>query len=393
MENKVCFFYCGNYIPRALPDDVIDCFGKDASSASNIFYNALLDGLSENECEVYTSCFFDEELIKSSKCHYFGRININYHIEKKGIMKYLHRFFALYKDILNYSKHSEEKYIIFNVLRITSSISGLLASKLLRIKTVGIVTDVPGYRMPEFQEGGLINTLCDRIGRYILGKYDSYVLLSREMANVIPLNKKKYVIIEGIYNATAFYHESTITKTNDCFEILYAGALHYKYGIMNLVEAVRMIRNEKIKLKIYGVGDAKDEIIAIAQSDKRIVFCGFADHRKILDEEKKVHLLVNPRPVDDIYVKYSFPSKNMEYMASGTPVLFTSIPSLPEEYRDYINEVPNNDPEEIACAIRRLLNPEYYSMALKKAVSAKIFIESKKNEKTQSKKIIEMINE
>ena len=47
-------------------------------------------------------------------------------------------------------------------------------------------------------------------------------------------------------------------------------------------------------------------------------------------------LLINPRFSNEEYTKYSFPSKNMEYMASGTPILTTKLPGMPKEYYEYI---------------------------------------------------------
>lgn len=47
-------------------------------------------------------------------------------------------------------------------------------------------------------------------------------------------------------------------------------------------------------------------------------------------------LLVNSRFTIEEFTKYSFPSKNMEYMASGTPLLTTKLPGMPQEYYPYV---------------------------------------------------------
>ena len=58
-------------------------------------------------------------------------------------------------------------------------------------------------------------------------------------------------------------------------------------------------------------------------------------------EELKATLLVNPRPTTEEFTIYSFPSKNMEYMASGTPLLTTKLPGMPEEYHQYVLAILN----------------------------------------------------
>jgi len=49
------------------------------------------------------------------------------------------------------------------------------------------------------------------------------------------------------------------------------------------------------------------------------------------------HLLLHPRPVNSPVTLYSFPSKLIEYLASGTPVLSTRLKSIPIDLLPYIN--------------------------------------------------------
>lgn len=45
---------------------------------------------------------------------------------------------------------------------------------------------------------------------------------------------------------------------------------------------------------------------------------------------------MNPRTTGYQYVNYSFPSKIVEYLASGKPLIAHHIPSVPKEYDEYI---------------------------------------------------------
>ena len=63
----------------------------------------------------------------------------------------------------------------------------------------------------------------------------------------------------------------------------------------------------------------------------RIEFLGMLPRTDVLELQSKATILVNPRqPVGD-FTKYSFPSKTIEYMASGTPLLMYKLPGIPEE--------------------------------------------------------------
>jgi glycosyltransferase involved in cell wall biosynthesis len=75
------------------------------------------------------------------------------------------------------------------------------------------------------------------------------------------------------------------------------------------------------ELHLYGDGDFADELEEIARNNERIKYFGVKPNDYVVAEQLKVILLVNPRPTNEEYTRYSFPSKNMEYMVSGTPVL------------------------------------------------------------------------
>lgn len=282
------------------------------------------------------------------------------------------------------------QYAIFNVLRISSSIGAIFVCKLLKIPTIGVVTDVPGYRIKR-KKRKFITFFADRLGQILLNHFDMYVLLSEAMRDVIKLKNKEYTIIEGIYD-TLIEPETSFSEKNIAdikFKIMYAGSLHYKYGIMNLVKAVQNLPFQDIELDIFGSGEAEYEIAEISKKDNRISWGGLIPRNKLLEYERQASLLINPRPVEDEYVKYSFPSKNIEYMASGTPVLLTNIPSLPDSYKKYVVLVETN---EIALLSEKII--EVYRNQKKYAdlgKHARKYICEEKNKIKQSQKILKMI--
>lgn len=67
----------------------------------------------------------------------------------------------------------------------------------------------------------------------------------------------------------------------------------------------------------------------MATKDRRIQYLGSIPHDEILQLQRTASLLVNPRTPEGIYTKYSFPSKTMEYLASGTPTLYMNCQEFP----------------------------------------------------------------
>ena len=45
--------------------------------------------------------------------------------------------------------------------------------------------------------------------------------------------------------------------------------------------------------------------------------------------------------------KYFFPSKMMDYLASGTPTISTKLKGIPEEYFNYCFTIENGDPKTL----------------------------------------------
>ena len=118
---------------------------------------------------------------------------------------------------------------------------------------------------------------------------------------------------------------------------------------------------------------------------------GVAPNDVVVEEELRATLLVNPRPTNEDYTKYSFPSKNMEYMASGTPVLTTKLPGMPEEYYPYVYLLEEESAEGMAKALKEILSKPAEELA-QKGAAAKKFVMEKKNNISQAKKLLDMLN-
>ncbi len=383
MDKK--FVFVGQIIPQDLLNENFDELSKMVDVAGNTFYTSLLEGLSDNGAVVYAESKVPRNL-KLHKCYKKVQYEFVPYIQNK-LLRYITLFVQGWRLL---SRHrGKDTIAIFNVLRISSSLGAILACRFFGIKSIGVVTDVPGFRV-QHKKTDLSTKLADAIGTYLVGQFDSYVLLSESMTDVISINCKPYTVIEGMYQLSQRYADKDfdyLDKTK--FNVIYAGSLHYQYGVMNLVKAVMNSLEEEIVLHIFGTGEAETEIKSIADENPKIKYHGFIRHDDLLQIERQASLLVNPRPVNDEYVKYSFPSKNMEYMASGTPTLLTNIPSLPDEYKQFVLLAQNNTPDDLLIRITECFE-KYSEYKILGEVAAQ-FIVSKKSNLVQSKKIIELV--
>ena len=171
---------------------------------------------------------------------------------------------------------------------------------------------------------------------------------------------------------------------------LYAGGVSKQYGLETLVEGFRKADIPNTALHIYGPGDYVPRLKRIAGEDPRIVYGGMLMNREVVEKEMDATLLVNPRPTGEEYVKYSFPSKTMEYMASGTPVLTTRLPGMPREYDPYVFFIEEETEEGIAQALKQVFTDTDEAL-FQKGMEARRFVLEQRNNVVQAGKIIAML--
>ena len=112
----------------------------------------------------------------------------------------------------------------------------------------------------------------------------------------------------------------------------------------------------------------------------------------MLAYEQKASLLVNVRDPNEAFTSYSFPSKTIEYMLSGTPLLTTRLPGIPKEYDKYLILIEDNLPQTIASGIEtafRMSSEARQSLGN----AAACFIAEEKNSDKQAEKILRFISE
>jgi glycosyltransferase involved in cell wall biosynthesis len=113
---------------------------------------------------------------------------------------------------------------------------------------------------------------------------------------------------------------------------------------------------------------------------------------EILAIQNNATILVNPRQNNEEFTRYSFPSKNMEYLSSGKPVLAYKLDGIPEEYDNYMFYVIDDSIEALTRKIVEVCsyNQEYLTSF---GAAAKGWVLKEKNCVVQTKKIINMISE
>lgn len=236
----------------------------------------------------------------------------------------------------------------------------------------------------------LLKWIDARVSNKAIRKIDYFILLSDYMAEALQVGCRPYVRIEGIYDSLDRPAGLAVPKEK-YKTVLYTGTLARRYGVMNLVEAFSLIDKGNYRLWVCGEGDCRKEIENKAKIDSRINYFGQISRPEALVLQKRATVLVNPRTSEGEFTKFSFPSKIMEYLASGTPCIMHRLKGIPDEYFDYCFVCDREDKEGLRQMILEVCEkpPSELDEIGKRASS---FIEEQKNPRVQVKKIYDMLS-
>lgn len=391
-NNKIKYIYLGSYYSGDTEKRIeMNSLGA-ISSANNKFQKNLIAGFKANNINIQTYSLpqigaypgkFKKLFFRGDNKEYWSFLNLK-------IVKHFSQFFTAYfklKRLLNTKKQTDT----FNIFIYDLHLPYLLALSLLKNKRkcfiVNIVPDLIGLTgerttpmlkiWQSFQKKVLSKTInC----------VDAFSLITEEMNPIINLNNKPYCIVEGIASSDL---EVVTNKTSLYGDYLfYAGALNTRNGLKCLVDAFDHIEDKSISLVICGDGDLYDYILEKAHDNPNIFLLGYQTSSVIWELECSSFALINPRPNLGEFVKYSFPSKVMEYFASNRPVIMYRLDGVPLEYYDYVYEIKATNELHLGFEITNIIHEIRLNT---NSLLNRNFVISSKSAKTQVSKILNLV--
>lgn len=255
-------------------------------------------------------------------------------------------------------------------------------------KIVLIVADLPLFMDMSSKLRRVLKQIDWKRIQKLMKHIDKYLLYTKYMAEYLELPDDKWQVFEGLIDSSKIVEEP-ILKENAEKICIYAGNLDARYGIDMLISAFKKL-TIPAKLHIYGAGADAERIKNIVKDCKNIEYRGFVSSEEIFEIMKKADLLINPRPRNIGLAKFSCPSKTFEYMASGTPVVMTALPGLPEEYHEFVYLFEEDTEESFSEKLQEILS--FSQSELKeKGRSAAHFLKEHKNSKSQMEKVMDFV--
>lgn len=392
--------FIGKACPLETANSILQKSGQNPGFQIIKFMDLILKGLCyhQQKITILSNISNPKKMYSFSKAE--SKDSILYHylptIQIPILSQLGHAFFSFLYTLKWGLKTKGDKIIFCDIIASSSSCSGsLMAARLINIKKCMLLTDMittPVTTALDTNKWWWNFFLKQRVRnqQQALKKYDSFVFLTKQMNDIYnPLNKP-FIVMEGSVDST-FTPNSQITKQQPNI-IMYAGAIEAEYGFNELVQAFMKLSNPNIELHIYGAGKFVNTLIQYSNQDNRIKYMGVVNNEQIVAAEQRATLLVNPRLTTQDFVKYSFPSKTSEYMLSGTPLLTTKLPGIPNEYFDYLYTYNEETIDGMAHTMQEIISLPSEELQGKGREAQKFVLENKNNI-IQSKRLIDFFTQ
>ncbi len=342
---------CGTIVPPQFETSI-----KDLSNAGNRFLLNLYKELVNTE-KVFVMSYIAVAVEDDVKGKLLQDEKWNYTFKSKRIIG----------SIIEYNKKVKSQLkdadclITYNIFY--PWMSSLISAKIFKKRSVLILADYS----PEESCSSLKDKLYSKLQSYLIKRYDVVVGLSINTKQYVTKKNKFLCIYGGIseefYNKFDFGLGKTPKTVNGGkngklerkIVVMYSGLLSKVTGVDLLIEAfTELSKISDCKLVISGKGDLASYVREKTSDNESIEYLGLMEYDEYIDKLKEADILVNPRNMSLPENKNNFPSKVMEYLATGKPVVSTKFPDY-EKFEDYIF-FSNSDAASLASTIRNAID-------------------------------------
>lgn len=389
-------YFIGGLYPKNLYKYVVENSKGSIENAANALQWAMIQGLEECGCSVkiialpsvrtYPLYFRKKTISSFNFSHVNGACDVSLSFCTFPIIGLISQYFSLKRELAKICLENE--VVLIYSLKTPYLLAACGLKK--RFPNIQICVAVPD--LPQFmsESKNLIYRFLKKIDSVIISKclrkVDSFILLSKLMTKPLHVANRSWVCVEGIYLPP----KKIEVQKDTCFVFAYTGTLDVRYGVLDLINAFSKLEGSNYRLWICGKGNAEDKIRETASQDSRIIYWGQLVYEDALKIQRSATVLVNPRRPIGEYTLYSFPSKTMEYLGSGTPCIMYNLPAIPKEYLDYLFIVEDRE-NGLLDKMKEVSNFSREFLA-EKGYRGRCFVEENKNPQKQMKKVINMFN-
>ena len=395
-------YYIGNICSEESFQEITKKSRVKPSVSGQVFEYSLLNGLAigkKTELSIHTfltvACYPDgsylfiprkkEKLKNGLTVTWYPSVNLPV-LKQWGYS--LSSFFSLFAWLIKNRKVKDKAILCYSIFSCVAKPAQWLGHR-FHTEVSAIVTDLPAFHFSLRKVSGLRKWYSSFFIKSLIrcqDNFDNYIFLTEQMNLAVNTRHVPYMVMEGICDSSIVWGEKNLQRVKS---VMYAGMVNQKHRIKMILDAFMSLEGN-YELWIFGTGDYEKETLNYTQTDNRIKYFGRVDRQTVLDYERRASLLINVRDSEEEYTKYSFPSKTIEYMASGTPVLTTRLAGIPEEYFKYCYVLEDESVKGLSKRLQELLSYDSTELSAM-GESASRFVKENKSAEMQGERVLNFL--
>jgi glycosyltransferase involved in cell wall biosynthesis len=186
-------------------------------------------------------------------------------------------------------------------------------------------------------------------------RIDAYVAYNEALRDIYlsaGFDKKKFFVISNLFE------DKKILKSNIKREeniLLYVGGLSGAKGVLELIEAFRLINDKKIQLSVIGSGELKNKMEQVAKRHGlNVKFYGRINNKDELSEHYRrasilIHPSIYPETLSRVWI---------EALQNNVPIIASDTLTAKDVLRESAVYYKRGHPEELADKIKKILAGE-----------------------------------
>lgn len=314
---KKKYLICGPLIPECIEN----CF-VDFSPAAGKFVRNLENALIKNDREVIGFAYITNSIVKEKEYMlHDNNIPARYHIYEAT------NKLAFFKFQNKLVEHVDKDTIV-----ILYNMGYPYFSLIDKVKRKGgsacvLIADYSEISEMQSWPRKVHAWMCQREFR----KYDNAIVLAHNLEKKLNKNCRTLFVPGGI-DLEKFRLMRAPDKRHKLI-YMYAGLLSTVTGVDILLKAIELCKNNDIEFWFSGKGDLEKQVKESAKRDSRVKYLGFLSEAEYFPTLEKVNVFINPRNMQLPQNQNNFPSKVLEYLATGRVVISTKF----SEYKYFTN--------------------------------------------------------
>lgn len=321
---------------------------------NNIYEEFLIEDLRKGMASI--------ELVSVNKAKIVpeDRRNRNVHIlraYRKPILDEVIRFFAFFHAGARWAMRHKKNDCIMILLSapVEVNLAAVWLRRIFHIKTVNLIIDTALGNIHTRSLWDRYNRICYTRSEKLTRKMTASMALNKRVFSYLKLENRPCLLTKiGHDRTTPAY--SYVPARDKKRIIAYTGTLIYYDGTKELLEAMTYLDPAEYELHIYGKGPEESLVCDYQERYPHIKLMGYLPNAEMKRVMAEADLLINPRIDNEKTDIFGFPSKMVEYLLSGTPVLTTRFAAMPEAYRDFVYEIHQQTGKGIAEAIKSVFS-------------------------------------